>query len=76
MAELDKVLREATVTTRSTTLAAAIKAVLDLHAPESHGMRTVCEHCIGSDEDPLDYPCPTVRRIASQLHVLTEVPGA
>lgn len=69
---LDKAIRDAVAfggLPLSGRFEAAFAAVLDLHKPETYGMRQVCEHCIGSDEDPFDYPCATVKAIARELRV-------
>lgn len=37
-----------------------VKRVREQHPPESRGGRTVCGACLGSDEEPLPWPCPTM----------------
>lgn len=51
--------------------AAAVRAVLELHAPEVHEYRApTCKTCIEA-EDFVDYPCGHVRIIAAALGIDT-----
>lgn len=49
-------------------LVAAVRAVLDLHRESSAPYDTgYCEGCNQAQEFPEDWPCPTVRAIATAL---------
>jgi hypothetical protein len=43
---------------------AAIRAVIELHKPDSQGD---CNACISAHEDPVPFPCDTVKEIADAL---------
>lgn len=46
---------------------AALRAVLELHAPE-HEVLPECSHCFAEgDVDHVPWPCPTVQAIATAL---------
>jgi hypothetical protein len=58
----------------------ALIDVLDLHPrvavdSDNPDGRAVCGSCIGSDEDLLDYPCPTVQAIARALKLVDPPPA-
>jgi hypothetical protein len=41
-------------------LRAQVAAVRALHRREMWGERAICGCCFGADEDPYDWPCPTI----------------
>jgi hypothetical protein len=53
----------------SLVLANALREVLTLHQPKTYRRSggTYCDHCIGSDEEALEYPCFTVEAIVKIL---------
>ena len=63
-------------------LTAAVRDVLALHRPQPYGregappfvLRLVCDHCLAEFDGAVEYPCPTVRAIATHLD-LTDPEG-
>lgn len=56
-------------------LTAALRAVLALHQPHPDpqhmvfGMITACSECGDIDDNPEEYPCPTVRAITAHVDI-------
>ena len=63
-------------------LLAAVRDVLALHRPQPYGRegdppfvpRLVCDHCLAQHDGAVEYPCPTVRALATHLD-LTDPEG-
>lgn len=47
-------------------LADQVQRVRALHTPEDRLGRWTCGHCLGSDEEPLPYPCPTIAALDAE----------
>jgi hypothetical protein len=50
-------------------LGAAVRAALDIHRPAVAAGRPVCDACLNSFEDQVDYPCRERRAITEALGV-------
>jgi hypothetical protein len=74
VSDLDRAIRDAAGNANWFGLHAALIAVFDRHKPhpidgDKPNGPQYCDACLGSDEDYLGYPCPTVRDIADRLGV-------
>lgn len=68
-ATLPVLLRKAVINQGQTRVHHTLIAVLDTHPLERHGQRDVCGSCRDTGEEPVDYPCETIRVIAAGLQI-------